>query len=142
MVDFNSEGTITTPSYEVEKILILEKRENAILALGFYRRQESQSVPPEVMDESKGIFKSRLWELFIQIESWLQESGGIHAATKKPLADWIRESLASNDIQFEELDEIMKAMGSFLFSNGLTKINSKRRYDKGRVEVENAMHQT
>lgn len=135
MVDFNSEATVTTPDWQVLKILALEKRENLILSVEFYWKNKytdaetGQEIP---------IIKARLWCLYYELEGWLNRAYSKKKTGAKDLVE-LKKKFESNNIH--TLLEAVTALNSFMDEQGLTRIDTKQVYDKNRVEVENAKHQ-
>src|SRR4030043_801417 len=71
MVDFKNDGMMTTPSWEVIKILALQKREDLMLAIEFYYRHKYDGQESE---HDIDFVRARLWVLFYELEAWLKRT--------------------------------------------------------------------
>lgn len=126
MVDFNNDTTVTTPSGDVIKILRLERRYNLLEALENYYLQKELG---QAYQHELAIVKSRLKTLKVEIEGeisrkWkgqaLREFETLLDSSKEVdiLAAWDKINLLLDDI-------------------GLTRMDTRHRYDSTRVETEN-----
>jgi hypothetical protein len=125
MVDFNNETTITTPSLNIIKVLRLERRYNLIESLEVYYRAKALG------DSSQEIitFKARLLGLVAELEGEI--SRHLSAEQKKVL-----------DEQLSALDDsklllAWSTINLLLDKLGLTKMDTKTKYDETRTEIEN-----
>lgn len=124
MVDFNNEATIGTPSTEVVKILILQRRYDLFEALEKYNKLQNQQ-----QEADPSTLRARLFTLFLEIQA------GLKRRLNKAEYDKLIKQIAGEDEA-----EIMKAIyriNEELDKINLTKIDTKRVYDTTRVEVEN-----
>lgn len=69
MVNFDNETTVTIPSYDLLKILILQRRESFIDAYEAYHRVTSKGVRAEFYEA-----RARLRALFYEIQSAIKDS--------------------------------------------------------------------
>lgn len=132
MVDFNNEGTVTTPSWDLLKILALEKRENLILAIEFFHRNRYQGGDEE---HDLNMIRTRLWCLYYELEAWLLRS-------YKDSPEEITR--LKNHIEAQDYHTVLEAatfLNRFMDNMSLIKIDTKQVYNKKRTEVENEMHQ-
>ena len=126
MVDFNNEATIGTPSTEVVKILILQRRYDLMESLEKHNRLQNQN-----QDSDTSTLRARLFTLFMEIQAGLKRRLPTKEYTE--LLDWMNSEEETDIMQAvykinEELDKI-----------NLTKIDTKKVYDSTRVEKENRM---
>lgn len=132
MVDFNSEGTVTTPSWDLLKILALEKRENLILAIEFFHRNKYQG---QDEDHDLDMIRTRLWCLYYELEAWLNRSYKDH------LEEIEKVKAQIDDPDYRVVLEAVGFLNKFMDNMSLIKIDTKQVYNKKRTEVENEMHQ-
>lgn len=132
MVDFNSEGTVTTPSWDLLKILALEKRENLILSIEFFYRNKYQGGDEE---HDLNMIKTRLWCLYFELEAWLIRSYKDNPQEIIRLKDQIEAA------DYKIVLEAATFLNKFMDNMSLIKIDTKQVYNKKRTEVENEMHQ-
>lgn len=130
MVDFKSDATVTTPSWDILKLLALEKRESLILSVEFYFKNQYLGSDSE---NDLNIIRARLWCLYYELESWIKR-------TKQ------QAEIESLQLNIKEGDEkqILSAVSyinQFMDEMNLTRIDTKKVYNKGRVEVENELQQ-
>lgn len=126
MVDFKDERTVTTPSWEILKLLALEKRENLMLAIEFYFKHKYDD---QVLEQDINIVRGRLWCLYYELEAWLKRS------YDDVLLASFRVKIDSKDIV--EVFEVVTFINKFMDDKKLTRIDTRNVYDKTRVEVEN-----
>jgi len=130
MVDFNNEGTVTTPSWDLLKILALEKRENLLLSVEFFFKNKYQGSDD---DHDIGIIKTRLWCLYFELEAWLNRSYSIAEIDQLKL--WIE------DRDYKVVLRAITFLNKFMDEKSLIKIDTKQIYNKKRTETENEIHQ-
>ncbi len=124
MVDFNNDATITTPATDVEKILILQKRENFIDALEHCNKIDGMGGTADL-----SVARSRLHSLYLQLQASLKRN--MDPQTFLEL---------EKDLKSEELQDILNAffsISNWLDEIKLTRIDTKRKYDSSKVETEN-----
>ena len=114
-MDFNNETTIATPSFELVKILIMEKQENVSLALALYEKNKALDLET---DHELAWVISRNKVFFLSIEAWLKDSLG----EEKLSEFWKGLDNKSGDVQLR----LFREMCGFLYDNGLTKINLRK----------------
>lgn len=127
MVDFNNEQTVATPSWDVLKILVLEKRENVLLAVEFYLKQKFASRDQE---GDLYLIRSRLWTLYYEMEGMLE--------TKKSSEELQKLRALINHKEGDQVLSAFSNLNRFMYEINLTKLDTKRVYDKTRTERENA----
>lgn len=130
MVDFNNEGTVTTPSWDLLKILALEKRENLILSIEFFYKNRLQGVDD---DHDLNIIKARIWCLYFELEAWLKRT--YDPVIIDELVSWIESN------EYKIVFKAISFLAKFMDDKSLTKIDTKQVYNKRRTETENEMHQ-
>ena len=64
MVDFNNETTIGTPAVDIERVLILQRRNDVIDALEGYKKLDYQGTEADL-----SIFRSRVLSFFEQLSA-------------------------------------------------------------------------
>jgi len=138
MVDFNSEGTVTTPPSDVLKILILEKRESALEAINLFQVKVFNGRNPR-----QNYIRASLYALWCELQAMLYNS----VATKeKVLIKGAKEVLTNKKLK-EVLDCIeqdskdwkkaLEFINAYLYGKGLIKVDSRQHYDKSRVSAIN-----
>jgi len=115
MVDFNNETTIATPSFELVKILIMEKAENVSLAIGLLEKNKALNM--DVEHELAWVI-SRNKTLFYSIEPWIKDAEG--------QIDLNNMLLDLDKVEEEAQLNLYRYMVSFLYKYGLTKINLRK----------------
>lgn len=130
MVDFNNEGTVTTPSWDLLKILALEKRENLLLSIEFFFKNKYQGSDDE---HDLGIIKQRLWCLYFELEAWLNRSYCLDDIDR--LKGWIESP------DYLIVLQAVTFLNKFMDEKSLIKIDTKQIYNKKRTETENEIHQ-
>lgn len=129
MVNFNDEATVTTPSWDILKLLALEKRENVILSIEFYYKNKAQGSDEE---HDLDIIRSRLLCLFYELESWLKRT-----AKDQEEVETLRMNIFEGDEK--QVFSAITYLNDFMDRMNLTRIDTKKVYDKNRVEVENEL---
>ena len=124
MVDFNAESTVSTPAGDIERVLILQRRADLMEAIEDYLKKEAQGYAQLI-----NIVRSRLFTLFLQV------SGMLHRKNPKAYETMKREIRGLDDI--EKVIEVTLEFNDLLDDLGLTRIDTRTRYDKTRVEIEN-----
>lgn len=126
MVDFNAGETVTTPSWNVLKILALEKRENLILAIEFYFKNKYLG---DNQDHDVDMIRTRLWCIYYELEAWL-----IRSRTAREIQDF--KEFVNHD-KPEKVLEAVSFINKFMDEKNLTKIDNIKTIDRTRVELEN-----
>jgi len=136
MVDFNSEGTVTTPPADILKILILEKREYVLEAITNY-----YVVSFRDMSVKDNYIRAGLMALWLELKAMLLNSvfkreklliNGKEESITIKMLDSIYSKLISAG-WLEGFDFI----NSYLYTKGLIKVDSRTHYDKNRVSAIN-----
>jgi hypothetical protein len=126
VVDFKSDGTVTTPSWELLKILALEKRENLMLGLEFYYKHRYDD---QGQEQDLNIVRARLWCLYYELEAWL-----IRAKSEQVIKQ-VTAKIDSKDK--DEVLGVVTFFNKFMDENKLTRIDNIKPIDRTRVELEN-----
>lgn len=124
MVDFNNESTVGQPAIDIERVLILQRRDAVIEAVERYLTvaDQSGSAPIEYI-------KGRLTSFYLQLYGMLERK----YKDDKRYAE-LKRQIQSND--FTELMESFYFMSSFLDSINLTKLDTRENYDKSILVAE------
>lgn len=123
MVDFNSETTIGTPAVDVVRILILQRRADLFEAWEQYKKEEYQGIQNDI-----SIVRARLFSLFLELQ------GSLIRKLKEKDYKKIVESMDTDDKDI--ILESVLTLNEYLDKLNLTKIDTKEKYDKTRVEKE------
>jgi hypothetical protein len=126
MVDFRSDATVTTPSWELLKILALEKRENLMLAIEFYFKHKYDD---QGIGQDLDMIKSRLWCLYYELEAWLKRT------LDETVLKTMRLKIDSKNA--DEVLEVVTFLNKFMDDKKLTRIDNLKSFDRTRVELEN-----
>jgi hypothetical protein len=123
MVDFDNEATISTPSTEIVRVLILQSRQYCLEAYEDYLKKEMRG------GGDIGVVRARLWTWWMSIAPMYKRRYG-EAEHQK-----IKTIMASS----EEGDvlSIIEKLNEELDTIQLTKIDLKKPYDKTKIEDEN-----
>jgi len=124
MVDFNNETTIGTPAVDIMRVLILQRRSDAIEAIEFYKKKQASGV---IVDSSS--IQSRLFSLFLEVEETLKRH--LSEVDIKSLED----SLGSKNL--DTLIDCFRKINTILDAIKLTRIDTGKVYDYGNIEEEN-----
>jgi hypothetical protein len=130
MVDFNNEATVTTPSWDLLKILALEKRENLMLSIEFFYKNKYQDAD---LDHELNIIRTRIWCLYFELEAWINRS------YPKPELEVIKALIEDKD--YKEVLKVVTFLNKFMDEKNLIKVDTKQVYNKQRTEIENEIHQ-
>lgn len=123
MVDFNAETTVGTPASDVIRILILQRRADLFEAWEHYKKQGFQGI-----DSSLAVVRARLFTL------WLELQAGLKRRLKDPEYKAIEKLIKSDDEQ--DIMQAIYTLNEELDKIKLTQIDTKKQYDKTRVESE------
>jgi len=127
MVDFNDGMTVTMPPANLYKILIFQQRNNTLDAQEWFLKQrlKGANVPiADIVASSKRYFM----ELYALLKRRM----------KKEEFEALKKGLTNPD-SFEELNEALCRLEDEVYELGLTRIDTRKVYDKNIVEVENIM---
>ena len=111
MVDFNNEMTITTPAYDILKVLILQRRDGFIESLEAYNRTKSKGVIASTYE-----VRSRLISLFEEIRSSFLSS-----ETDKEVME-IEAKIKNDDI--DSIMEVYHIIDEWLYKKKLTQFDT------------------
>ena len=125
MVDFNNEATIGTPAVDVVRILILQRHSDLIEAWEDYLKKKYSGVQP-----NKAIVSARLLSLFLQIQPAIKRR-----YTPKEY-EKIEKELRGVGTE-EDIQKQIYFLNEYLDDIKLTRIDTKKPYDKTKVEIEN-----
>ena len=128
MVNFQDQGTVATPATDIVRIIILEARYNARLAIELFLKQKSQGIDPSTAD-----MQSRIWAYWTELRSGMLR----REKTRKDEINLIDESFQKSDLTAEELFNIFNHLNDILDELKLTQIDSRELYDMTRPEKEN-----
>jgi hypothetical protein len=136
MVDFNSEGTVTTAPADVLKILILEKREYVMEALNNYNVVKFRN-----MNAKNNYIKAGILTLWFELKAMLLNS----VTKREKMSIDNREEVLTKElldsvykkIDSDKWSEAFEFLNSYLYMKGLTKVDTRSHYDKSRVSAIN-----
>lgn len=124
MVDFNNETIVGIPAQDIERVLILQARNDFLIAREYYEREKLQANNTDIT-----LMKIRLQTLFLQIQSLLKRRLG------KDYNPMFTEVF--NNSNYETIIKNYLIINELLDTINLTRIDTKRIYDRLRVEEEN-----
>ncbi len=123
IVDFDNEATIGTPAVDIVRVLILQRRADVFEALEQYNKDNYANIQTDI-----SVIKARLYSLFLELQ------GGLKRRLKaKDYNDLVKQ------LDSKEPKDVLKVilmLNEYLDSLNLTKIDTKKKYDKTRVEKE------
>lgn len=124
MVDFNNETTVTRNAADLERTLILEKRENFLIALEQYRKtmREGANTPT-------GKIGSRLEALYYQMYSMIKRR------FKTEDFNFLQETLHSK--KEDDILKLFRILSDCLDELELTKLDTKKKVDFTNIEAAN-----
>lgn len=125
MVNFDNEATIGTPAVDIERVIILEKRNNLFEALEDYQNKKFSGVQADL-----NFVRSRLRILFFEIQATLKRRLG---KKEYPI---FRDGILKAESEGEILKYIY-AINEILDEMRLTRIDTKKVYDSLNIEAEN-----
>lgn len=128
MVDFDNETTIGTPAADVQRISILQRRYDLIEAFEMYKKATYQNA-----NTGSAIVRARLLSLFLELQATLKRRWDNKKYEK------IKNLIFEKKVEEEKLIEIIFEINEELDKIQLTKIDTKKVYDSGKVEEENRM---
>lgn len=124
MVDFNSEATVGTPAVDLVRVMALERLNNAIEGYEDFVKKKAQGY-----ERDTSIISSRLYSLFLILEGAIIRKEGEDKAK-----EYEEKCLSSNE---DQLKDMMKYFTKYLDELKLTRLDTKKVYDKTLVETEN-----
>jgi hypothetical protein len=132
MVDFNNEATISTPSVDIVKVLILQARANVLEALEDYNKKLSKG-----LDADQSIIKSRIGTWFIEHQAYLIRNlkTAEYETLKKDFFDKI--FFNPKDLTPAEIMGLIIELNIIIDKLNLTKVDYRQVYDRTRIELDN-----
>lgn len=124
MVDFNNEATIGTPAHDILKVLILQRRNDALESIEFYRKKTLGGI-----DYPTDVVSSRVFSFFLEVEPSLTRH--------KPKEELEILEKKSRTTEFDELLEAFRELNFHLDTLKLTRIDTGRKIDTTDIEAEN-----
>jgi hypothetical protein len=134
MVDWNNEKTISTPSSDIVRVLILQARANLFEAIEFYQKEKLRGVDSDV-----ATIRARLLTYFLELQAGIKRRWWENKDNKAQYGLLYNEIYGNNQISFERIIEIACLLNEELDHLTLIRIDNKKRYDSTRVEVEDEM---
>ena len=132
MVDFGNENTITQTPGDIVKILFLEARANCIIAIEDYKRQELEGRMP-----TTGTLTARLMAWFCEAQGALKRKM-TSDESKKIYAKMEKDFLSNNQgLDFDVCMKYFFQLNEYADEINLTRIETKKRFDSTRAELEN-----
>jgi hypothetical protein len=110
MVDFNNETTVTRPSADIVRVLILQRRNDLIEAFEFYEKKKSTGIAVDI-----GLLQSRLFSLFLELQASLK---------RREKEDYDRLCRQVRSRKYEELLDAFLFINEFLDKMKLTQIDT------------------
>jgi hypothetical protein len=133
-MDFNTESMVSSSAGNIVKLLMLEARYNAFIALEFYNTKLSDGI-----DTGASSLKSRLGTWFLELQAYLhREKKNLIKEDSKITYEYLKLVL----FESKKLD-MKDAVSIFEFFNGImdnlkiTKIDTKKIYDTTDIEADN-----
>lgn len=123
MVDFESERTVGTPASDIVRILILQRRADLFEAWEKYKKQSYMNVQADL-----SVVRARLYTFFLELQA------GFKRRMKEKDYKKIKSQISSEDE--EEVLAAIYFMNEELDKLKLIRIDTKKSYDKTRVEAE------
>ena len=136
MVNYNNDTTIATPSIDINRVQILERRAYVIEALEkYYQYQYGGSTG------NQNIVKSRISSLFWEIQETLKRKFPVSEAPGEGEMSYIdmQEILfpKKGGGDFKEVLRVWEKINIMLGEINLTKIDTKKEYDTTNIDQEN-----
>lgn len=122
MVDYNNETTITQAPADIIKIQLLEMLKYIEDAKEHYLKNKYNGIKPTI-----AILKSRLYVLFDKLKPNLEE--------QNISVEELEKGFESKE--YDDLNEVYKAINKYYYKIQLTKINHRKVYDTTIIENEN-----
>lgn len=125
MVDFNNETIVGIPAQDIERVLILQARNDFLIGREHYAKEKIQAGYSDTSTIS-----TRLQTLFLQLQALLKRR------LKEEEYDKMKHEIF-NTKDYETILINYIIINELLDSINLTKIDTKKVYDRIRVEEEN-----
>lgn len=126
MVNFEAEQTVAVPASEIVKILILQRRDNALNSIIGYKRALASGSSGNISRVSEDVLA-----LFLEIQSALKRK------YKGKEEEYEKLKSFSHSLKFSELYESFQLINDELDKWGLTRIDNRVNYDTRRAIEEN-----
>lgn len=123
MVDFNNETTIGTPAADVQRILILQRRNDLIEAIEAYHKLMNTSSQVET-----NVIQARAMSLFYEIQAILQRS-----LPRDRYIHLLNLLYGQDKDKIENIELSFFIINDFLDSKRIIRIDTKKQYDSSRV---------
>jgi len=133
MVDFNNDVTVGTPAIDVVRILWLQRRSEVIDHLELYTKRDAQGVTGDL----SGV-RSKLFSLFLEVQPCLErrvlpeELKALDCAEFNALRVKFRQAKTE-----EELLDLFYLINHQFDDLLLTRLDTKKRHDRTRWEIDN-----
>ena len=124
MVNFNNETTVTTAPRDIIKIIILERRKYVIDAIEDHYKTVGRGLTPD-----KSVLHGRLMGLFYEVEPMHKRS--MSETEYQELKDKLFTKLQESHI------EVFNRINNLMDKKGITKIDTRKDYDRTDAEAEN-----
>jgi hypothetical protein len=124
MVDFNNEATISTPAVDIIRVLILQRRNDALDAIEYYNKKVKAGI-----DYGTDVMGARIFSYFLEIECCLKRQ-----LENKSFEDLEKEVKSD---KYNDLLTAFRTMNTVLDKIKLTKIDTGKDIDTSNVEEEN-----
>ena len=131
MVDFNSEQTVSTPATELVKVLILQRRNDLIDAMEKF----NTDLYLGVQGTATSMVRSRLISLFFEIQPILKRKMTNEVYNK--LKDTI---FFEDDLDSMKIRKAVIELNEFIDEIKITRIDTRKQYDRTIVESQNKEH--
>jgi hypothetical protein len=129
MVDWKSENTLATPSIDINRVQILERRAYVIEALELYYKYKLRGAKPSTQ-EVRSRLASLFWELQETLYRKFAQDERLNYYTMK---DWV----TNINTPFNNVLDVWETINLMLGQINLTKIDNKEGYDSTNTELEN-----
>jgi hypothetical protein len=129
MVDYNNDTTLATPSVDINRVQILERRAYVIESLEEYYRFKLNGA-----GGNDKVFRSRLASLYWELQETL------YRKFEPGVFENMKKVLFSANSKHEDILVYWNKINMLLGQINLTKIDTKKEYDTTDLEAENSEH--
>ena len=126
MVDFNNDTIVGVPAQDIERVLILQARNDFLTAHEHYKKEQAQANYSDVT-----LIAIRLQTLFLELQALLKRR------LKPEDYEEMFNSVFNKKAVYDEILNSYLIINEILDKINLTKIDNKKVYDRTRVELEN-----
>lgn len=126
MVDFNNAATVGIPATDVEKICVLQRRDNMIEAIESTNIKKQLNANPAIH-----IMKARLYSLFLNLQPALKRN--------KTKTYEVIEQLCRIPKDYNECMQGFTYLNTYLDEIKITRLDTIKTYDQDDIEAENKM---